>query len=98
MDTYSFTRSTFLSLQLTSYYIIHPGFVVLIPVRLQVMCEQDFLVYTCGCKGFLRFRQCAARAGTNVKCDPVTQVQCPNPRHMCRKHLVEGSDAMHRRV
>ena len=61
------------------------------------MCEQDFRRYTCGCKKYEEFRQCAARAGTNVKCNPVSQIELPQSLHMCTRHMVKpGKDEMHR--
>jgi len=61
------------------------------------MCIQDCRMYTCGCKNLGEFRQCAARAGTNVKCNPVTQNKVDSPSHMCSRHMVNpGNIEMHR--
>lgn len=36
------------------------------------MCEQDYNMYTCGCRQNEELRQCRARRGTNEKCARVT--------------------------
>ena len=60
------------------------------------MCEQDYRQYSCGCKREGEFRQCTARAGTNVKCDPVTPNDPVRANHMCVRHMVyPGNDEMH---
>jgi hypothetical protein len=62
------------------------------------MCEQEVRYYTCGCRKKKEFRQCAARAGTNVKCDPVAEIRMPNSTHMCSSHMVKpNKDEMRRR-
>ncbi len=61
------------------------------------MCEQDYRMYTCGCKKLEEFRQCEERQGTNVKCTPVKMTKVQDSVHMCSKHMVkEGKDEMHR--
>lgn len=61
------------------------------------MCIQEYREYTCGCKQNTDFKQCVARLGTNVRCDPVTRVPLGVSLHIYKKHTVEpGKDAMHR--
>ena len=61
------------------------------------MCTQDYRMYTCGCKKLEEFRQCEARLGTNVRCNPVVQNPLDPSVHMCSRHMVKpGKDEMRR--
>ncbi|KAK4172009.1 hypothetical protein QBC36DRAFT_150357, partial [Triangularia setosa] len=46
--------------------------------------------YTCGCKKPEELKQCAARQGTSVKCNPATNEFLPDSVHMCSKRMVRG--------
>lgn len=61
------------------------------------MCTQKYIQYTCGCKKNAEFIQCEARAGTNVKCNPVRKEKEKDSAHMCATHMVKpDTDEMHR--
>ncbi|PVH77532.1 hypothetical protein DL98DRAFT_517273 [Cadophora sp. DSE1049] len=53
------------------------------------MCISKFIQYTCGCKKEMEFTQCLPRQGTNVRCDPITEVWGKDSTNYCSRHLVK---------
>ncbi|KAF2663981.1 hypothetical protein BT63DRAFT_116899 [Microthyrium microscopicum] len=62
-----------------------------------ISCEILIHKYSCGCTKNEEFKQCDARAGTNVRCSPTTKESFPESTHMCFMHMVKpGIDKMSR--
>jgi hypothetical protein len=51
------------------------------------MCTDNYITYTCGCRGSLGFEQCPTWEGTDFKCDTIQMVEEKLSSHSCFKHL-----------